>query len=104
MLTAVISIGNSDDKLTQKQWSDFMQDVSWIIKRYDLLIHLNGFSSPTAPWQNACWIIQLADEPEFLDKFRSELTRLADEYAQDSIALLIGETEFVSGTVKYGSQ
>lgn len=96
--TVVISIGNSDDKLTQKRWSEFIDDVVWSIARYGLTIHFNGYSVPTASWQNACWIIQVPEE--HIHQIGFELSRIADKYQQDSIALLIGETEFVSGPAK----
>ncbi len=94
MDTAVISIGNSDDKLTQAKWSAFVSDVSWIISRYALHPHFAGLSVGSSPWQNASWIVGL---PEGFDiaQFKFELKRIADKYKQDSIALLVGDTEFV---------
>ena len=95
MDTAVITIGNSDDKLTQAKWSSFVNAVSWIIFRYDLHPHFSGFSVGSAPWQNACWIVALPEEFD-IAQFKFELRRIAQKYDQDSIALLLGDTEFVT--------
>lgn len=96
MDTAVISIGNSDDKLTQAKWSAYVSDVSWIISRYALHPHFSGLSVGSSPWQNACWIVGLP--PDFdINQFKFELRRIAQKYGQDSIALLVGNTEFVKG-------
>jgi len=102
-----ISIGNSDDKLTQAQWHEFVREVD------DLLVtrtvHGRWFAAPDVPWQNACWCIefepdQLYDNsPEFCDwdgtwrkhaaytrtahaHLQRELRRMAARYQQDSIA------------------
>lgn len=54
-------------------------------------VHFSGHSSPLVPWQNACFVVEL----ESVDDLRSKLRKLAGKYGQDSIALTIGETEFV---------
>ena len=93
--TAVISIGNSDDKLAQVKWSKFISDVNWIISRYQLTVHFSGFSSPTAPWQNACWVVEMPEN--LVHQFKFELARIATKYLQDSIAFVLGDTEFING-------
>jgi hypothetical protein len=100
--TAVISIGNSDDKLKQEEWSQYVSDVHDFIMRWRFPIYFHGLSVGSAPWQNACWILDARDlfgEPGgmAIDILRKELHVLAKKYKQDSIALLLGDTEFVSG-------
>lgn len=94
MTTAAILIGNSDDKLTQEKWSAYCQDVGWIISRYGARPHFSGHSVGSAPWQNACWVIDIPEDLS-VDQLKFELGRIADKYRQDSIALLVGDTEFV---------
>lgn len=59
MKTVVIQIGNSDDRLTQKQWHDYVGEVdnamSWDEQRFF------GFSAPDSQYQNAAWVINLHD-------------------------------------------
>jgi hypothetical protein len=102
-----ISIGNSDDKLTQAQWCEFTQSVDELLTACN--IHGRWFAAPDTPWQNACWCIEFdpiqlySNSPEFCDwdgvwrihtqstrtvyaHLQRELRRLAKRYLQDSIA------------------
>jgi hypothetical protein len=102
-----ISIGNSDDKLTQAQWHEF---IRWMD---DLLVartvHGRWFATPDVPWQSACWCIEFEpnhlydNRPDFCDwdgtwrkhnaytrtvhaHLQRELRRMARQFQQDSIA------------------
>ena len=92
--TAVISIGNSDNKLTQMRWSYFVEQVDTIVDAHALQTHFRGFSPGDEAWQNACWMLDI-DEAD-LTSLRESLAGAAKLYEQDSIALIVGETEFVS--------
>lgn len=94
MSTAVIQIGNSDDKLTQGEWSQFCGEVAGMVGRLSEEIHFAGASLGTQPWQNACWVF--TPRPRVGSKIDRELTELAKVYRQDSIALTVGVTEFVT--------
>lgn len=80
-----ISIGNSDDKLPQAEWCDFISDVDVAIRDWVDLRHGCWHSMPTSPWQNACWCVDIEEEEReaFLKK---ELSQIARTYGQDSIA------------------
>ena len=101
MHTVTIQIGNSDDKLTQKQWSSFMQDVEEAIEDVDrdtfgkVEQHFSGCSHSIAWWQNACWVVAIEDV-ESIEKLKAALRRLARSYHQDSIAMTIGTTVFLA--------
>lgn len=96
MTTVYVSIGNSDDKLQQGEWSAFYGDVDQAIRKSDCVgaIHGAWISESRAPWQNACWAFDLFAAPTNL---RAELRALAHAYRQDSIAWATAETEFLSG-------
>lgn len=79
-----ISIGNSDDKLTQSRWADYVQDVRDAISDEASAGHGLWFSEPSASWQNACWCVEVSDIR--LSGLKSDLRRIAGEYGQDSIA------------------
>jgi hypothetical protein len=102
MDVAVIQIGNSDDKLTQEQWSRFVSDVQSFVERWRFAIYFHAASAGSEPWQNACWVLDARDlfgEPagQAKDILCQELGKLAKRYKQDSIALTLGNTEFVKG-------
>jgi hypothetical protein len=56
MTTVVIQIGNSDNKLTQSEWADFVGTVHDAVMCLAGEIHFSGGSTWSAPWQNACWV------------------------------------------------
>lgn len=94
LTTVYVGIGNSDDKLTQLEWSQFVADLRGIAD--DLATRFLGewFSAPDRHWQNCelAWTMR-ADQ---LDLLRRELAELRTDYRQDSIALaLVDRTEFI---------
>lgn len=91
-MNAVIGIGNSDDKLTQLQWSNYIEAVAMMINAASYQVYFAGFSDPTAPWQNACWVIHIGDDVLYLKR---QLLNIAKRFNQDSIALTLGETELL---------
>jgi len=93
-VTIYISIGNSDDKLTQSKWQDYVVAMDNLVDYYIAHTHGRWFSAPDTPYQNACWCIEV-DERD-LDAIRCELALLAQRFGQDSIALaVVTETEFI---------
>jgi hypothetical protein len=92
METLSILIGNSDDKLTQSAWSDYIQAIQMVVQDLGYTVHFHGFSHGDAPWQNACWVIEGDDG--FASLFH-HLELVAWAYGQESIAVVRGETQFV---------
>lgn len=96
MKTLSIQIGNTDNKLTQKEWAFFILDIQKILSdtRYvGMQIHFAGGSSPEKVWQNYCFIVEC--DSSHIDDIRSKLSFVKTLYKQDSIALTVGKTEFV---------
>lgn len=100
--TIVIQIGNSDDKLTQSQWAYFVMYLRMELESPALDFHFFGFSASDAHWQNCCMVFNAdyerlgyEDFETYLNDLRFILANVARKYKQDSIALLVGETEFV---------
>jgi len=89
----VIQIGNSDDKLTQREWSEFAGVVSNLVENYAVEIHFSGASLPASPWQNACWIMDARRSDR--GSIGEDLKAIAAEFNQESIAVMIGNTEFL---------
>lgn len=88
-----IQIGNTDNKLTQQEWSEFIYDVEVTIKHWSSQIYFSGFSRPDVSWQNACWIFSCTE----LDAIgvQEQLVDIREIYKQDSIAWSELTTEFI---------
>jgi hypothetical protein len=104
LVIVYISIGNSDDKLTQRDWSTFLVETDIVLAdrevrrdaAYQVLRrHGNWRSLPDDPWQNACWCVEVEDNAK--EELQDELRQIAQSYGQDSIAWAeCPKTEFLS--------
>ena len=94
MNTVYISIGNSDDKLSQSEWADYIMAVTSVLSTHHVTIHGLWFSETASPWQNCCWCVECEDETGVI---RGELGAVAERFRQDSIAWAVAETEFLVG-------
>jgi hypothetical protein len=93
-----ISIGNSDDKLPQKEWADLIADIDDDVLRAAHVVHGRWFSAPDSAWQNACWCIEFPANVQDgrVASLKSDLTTRARTYGQDSIAWAeVQQTEFL---------
>lgn len=94
MKTVYISIGNSDHKLSQVEWSHFYSNVDFLLRKYPR--HGAWVSPATSEYQNACWCIEVY-EGAVEEELRKKLRLLARQSHQDSIAWAEAKTEFLSG-------
>lgn len=92
MKTIYISIGNSDDKLSQKEWSEFVKDLDDICSIFER--HGAWSSQSWSPYQNACICVEVPNNA--VRELRNSLRGLAVRHRQDSIAMAIAETELVT--------
>lgn len=92
--TVYISIGNSDNKLSQEDWSCYAQEVDFDIRNEAATVHGEWYSLPNANWQNACWCIEIPEDR--IDGLKSELRFRASQYEQESIAWAPANTEFLT--------
>ena len=91
--TVYISIGNSDDKLTQNEWCAFVEDVRQALRNLALAQHAEWFSASDSPWQNACWCVEVREV--MVRDLRNRLATIAKAYYQESIAWAVAEPEFI---------
>lgn len=91
--TLAIQIGNTDDKLGQQQWSSYCNNVNEIIKLICESIYFSGGSTYDMPWQNACWVCDVNIQD--IATLKERLTECRIVYKQDSIAIVVGEVEFI---------
>jgi hypothetical protein len=93
-----ISIGNSDDKLTQSEWSKYVSDLLSIVefagdRTEGGEIHGIWHSAPFSPFQNM--VVCLQPAPDYVSNLRRLLAELARKYRQDSIAWAEATTTFI---------
>lgn len=93
MATVIIQIGNSDDKLSQSRWSDYVETARRIIQMQASEIHFFGGSLTWDTWQNVAWVIYITEEDAF--NLKNELFLIRKKFGQDSVAWTIGDTEFI---------
>lgn len=91
MKTICVQIGNSDDKLRQKEWFNFVNEFEILCHEHGS-VHFSGASNPISPFQNYCVVLEVSSS---LEQFRSLLQELRAKYKQDSLAWLEGNVEFV---------
>ena len=93
--TIYVSIGNTDNKLTQEQWSKFCSVVDNAVRFYVTEEYLYGawYSESSSPWQNACWGFSI---DRGVGSLKEALTRAARQFDQDAIAWAeVGRTDFL---------
>lgn len=95
MLTITLQIGNSDDKLTQVEWADFVRTTGDAILAYKGHIHFCAGSDSQMPWQNFCWVFELENDVLVVEALRKQVRLIREKYRQDSVAWLAGVTRFV---------
>ncbi len=82
--TVYISIGNSDDKLVQREWAGFYRRTNLALRDFAQAVYGQWVSEPASAWQNACWCVTV--DPRRAGDLKVELRKIAGEYRQDSIA------------------
>lgn len=102
MSTSVfVSIGNSDDALTQLRWSQYVTGVDSLFREWlaDNELHVHGFwlSESSSEYQNAGWALELKITPdsEAAGELKAALTEIREHFSQDSLVWAVAETEFI---------
>jgi hypothetical protein len=94
-VTVYVSIGNSDDKLTQAGWSEFVADMTIALLDNGGNFLGKWFSLPNEPFQNACWCVEFAN-PGDATAARATVSAIRSGYVQESVAwAVVPETEFI---------
>lgn len=103
MCTVYATIGNSDDKLGQAQWSRFAAEFIEVIRIQADQIHGVWWAGPDTPYQNCCVGFSIKDEVRPDEKTADEdrgktrltilkesLTKLREFYGQEAVAWVRG--------------
>jgi len=89
--TVVIQIGNSDDKLSQLEWSEYVREVKISLENYSDEIHFSGGPDVSVAWQNYCFVVTT----KYPKSLEADLIEIRKEYRQDSIAIVVSDTRFI---------
>lgn len=93
--TAAIFVGNTDNKLTQQQWCIFVSRVRHRCRSFGE-VKFDGGTPSDAPRQSHGWAVQLErSRLEDMELFRSLLAQEAQEFSQDSIAIMAAPVSMV---------
>jgi hypothetical protein len=92
MKTITIQISNTDDRLTQAKWSEFVKEIQNSVSKY-ATVHFFGTSAGEAAWQHAAWV--LVCEPPGYEHLLADIKRIRQLFLQKSVAWTEGETVFV---------
>ena len=90
-MTAIcIQIGNTDNKLTQQEWSEYCRAIRGICEAHGV-VHFAGGSPTDAAWQNYC----VCAETDNHIALRMLIAKRRATHHQDAVAWLQGETKYV---------
>ena len=77
-----VSVGNDGLRLSQPQWAIFATQAEGLLIGPGKILS-TWYSTPTAPWQSACWRIEFDDQDmPGIPKLRDQLANLAARFSQ----------------------
>ena len=94
MTTVYVSIGNSDDKLTQEEWAEFWAKVDEVVVEAADRVYGVWQSNPNSRYQNACWAFEI--EEALAQSLADSLNELRLKYHQDEVAWAWADTVFIN--------
>ena len=93
--TITLQIGNSDDKLTQAEWFDFVNSMTNVVTAYQQQIHFASGSPSNARWQDFCWVFEMEADNLVRDALYRQVHDCRKKFKQNSAAFTEGQTSFV---------
>lgn len=93
MTTVYVSIGNSDDKLSQVRWGEYVTEMVECVREQASAVYGEWYSLPHSSWQNACIAVEVPEQNVKI--LRKYLTLVRESFNQDSVAFAVAETEFI---------
>jgi hypothetical protein len=95
IVNMVVSVGNTDNKLSQVEWHEFTYAIDERIRQYGK-VHFFGGPPNWMKWQNVAWIVEVDDGSwEKVNSLRSEITEIRKKYNQESVFVMLGEGLFI---------
>lgn len=93
MTHVVVSIGNTDNKLTQQEWAEFVEAFRMVIARYQDRVYFFGGPSNWSPWQNVACLVEIA--PIDVGDFKLDLVEVRKKFKQDSVYVMTGDGRYL---------
>lgn len=93
LVNVYVSIGNSDDKLTQEEWARYAKFIEEQVRSACDQVHGVWFSHSASPWQNMCIAFDVQDQNVW--RLKAEIAAIGSIFKQDSVAWMQGKTEFL---------
>ncbi len=93
MKTITLQLGNTDNKLTQQEWAEFVRRMRGVIESHEVTIHFFGAPPNWEPWQNVAWVLDC--EEGILPDLKAAIRELRSGFRQKSVAWTEGVTEFI---------
>ena len=90
---ATIQIGNSDNKLTQEEWSNYVSAIHGATTVDGIETHFFGSSEGSKPWQNACWVVAIREVE--VDAMFKAIAKIRMQFGQDSVAVILGDVRMI---------
>ena len=87
----VVSIGNTDGKLSQEEWSDYVDEMGTVMNQYK--IHFFGGSSNWEDWQNVAWIVEIP--VKVINVIMAEISSVRKKYNQESAFFMVADGMFI---------
>ena len=91
LMDICIQIGNTDNKLTQQEWSEYIEYIYDICVNYGV-VHFSGGSSAEKHFQNYCFCVSDVRDS---DRFKNDVLLVRKDFRQDSLTWLQGEIDFI---------
>lgn len=88
-MIVVLQIGNSDNKLTQQEWSQFVYDLRKTAEPLAIETHFFAPSPGDLPWQNACIIFSVREVD--VETLQEQVGELKKKFRQEWIAAVLGD-------------
>ena len=96
--TMTILIGNSDNKLSQQDWSDFVTELKILCRTLvptENEIYFMGGSNSEEDIQNYAIVLSTKNIIFNLNSFYKDLRELRLKYLQESVAVIEGKSKFI---------
>ena len=93
MQTVTIIAGNSDNKLSQKDWANLVSHLARVIAVRASAHEFTGGPDTASPFQNFAWVVRIDDDEA--EQLRGEIKAIRSHYRQNSVAWISGNTEFI---------
>jgi hypothetical protein len=93
MKSISLLMSNTDNKLSQQQWHDFIAASKQAVRSACAEFHFFGAPPNWERHQNAAFVFTLEDES--IHTLKEKMKSIRSEYNQDSVAWLEGDTVFL---------